>query len=918
MPFINRQLYEGGSTVHITNIPGNRPEAHNVSRNSQAPIMAAAGNVSPTEDFDEYGTELEPEARVWKTYVKVADKFDKEQVEGWNSSLDVTLIFAGLFTAICTAFVIESAKSLKEDPDETSARRLDQITRILLVIANVSNPESLNSTELAAPISPDPFSPRLVDVCINALWFFSLSLSAAVALLAMLAKEWCYLFMSDRIGDPWSQTKTRQQRWMGIEMWKMEELIMFLPSFIHLSFLSFGIGLCVFLGDLNWRVAILAIIVTLGSMTIYMLSTLLPLLQQHDTICPYSTSISRLIQRFQRRNERHKQDSEETNHVSRQARHDSERTSHIAVEALAWLIKTREDPKSTDTALQAIAGADSNDTDRKILRGCGADTMISRRLTSLDSYSTNYERVLALYTRAHSFFQPPTTSATPRKEASPSSEERGDDTPNPELQESSGAQLQQESNRNQELPKKILRLRKIINEQIDAYVTPRSTRDNIRALWIGRTAASHCLKSLDQGVQPQTEELYDSAIDLLERYRSRDVYLNPQEVQFLMTGIAMLLYFLLVDCTPDAGAQYVVELVRKADTAKSNQEQLRLKYLSLPMVVYALSRHDYPVWPDTSSYHLRSRAQRAVDVVAYYVSQPTPSRLNEVSSTMINLGLLELLADPDIYKLNDGDIKTISEAFDSSAREAPIYTLPSISNTDIYSRSLKGIIKLISKEHHNLLDDDTQDVAIACLTILNRIPVVQWTVNSSFEQVYAFVIECVLKIPPSGPESYGQNTALDLMQKFHDRNDLVRAQNPMPDLAQWLNRREIFTKLKEAAEMQATSNDPNFVTKLFATGQAWVLIDFAVKSKTTDQDGWRSCLSFFVQDENLWDSSDPTILRFEDQRTTLANQYRGMWGDRSTHCHKYLKSLYESLALAGPEHGNLLLANTPQSFGTEK
>lgn len=35
-------------------------------------------------DYDEYGAELEPEARVWKTYVREADRFDAEKVEEWN------------------------------------------------------------------------------------------------------------------------------------------------------------------------------------------------------------------------------------------------------------------------------------------------------------------------------------------------------------------------------------------------------------------------------------------------------------------------------------------------------------------------------------------------------------------------------------------------------------------------------------------------------------------------------------------------------------------------------------------------------------------------------------------------------------------------------------------------------------------
>lgn len=43
--------------------------------------------------FDDYGTEMDKDAGVWKAYVVEADRVDKEMVQGWNKSLDVLLIF---------------------------------------------------------------------------------------------------------------------------------------------------------------------------------------------------------------------------------------------------------------------------------------------------------------------------------------------------------------------------------------------------------------------------------------------------------------------------------------------------------------------------------------------------------------------------------------------------------------------------------------------------------------------------------------------------------------------------------------------------------------------------------------------------------------------------------------------------------
>ncbi|KAF8594730.1 hypothetical protein BDV93DRAFT_131735 [Ceratobasidium sp. AG-I] len=46
------------------------------------PSASAAPKIK--EEFDEYGAELGRDARFWRTYVKEADQWDAELVEGWN------------------------------------------------------------------------------------------------------------------------------------------------------------------------------------------------------------------------------------------------------------------------------------------------------------------------------------------------------------------------------------------------------------------------------------------------------------------------------------------------------------------------------------------------------------------------------------------------------------------------------------------------------------------------------------------------------------------------------------------------------------------------------------------------------------------------------------------------------------------
>ncbi|CAE6478818.1 unnamed protein product [Rhizoctonia solani] len=290
------------------------------------------------QEFDEKGKELGPDAQVWKTYVREADHVDEELVDGWNKSMDVILIFAALFSAISTAFVIESYKNLKPDPAEISSQTLLTISQTLLLIANGSQP---SITSPAPEIDAPPFQASVKAVCVNVLWFLSLSLSVAVSLISMLAKEWCLEYMAGRTGPPGAQARRRQQRWDGLVKWRMRELIMMLPSLIHLSLLLFAIGLCVFLWEIHYGVAIPVVIVTAFAASAYFACTLVPFLYAY---CPYGTVLSRLAKQFMSNNAQ----PGRSNVIQDQ----------VTANALNWMIVNCETPRSVDIALQSLAAAD--------------------------------------------------------------------------------------------------------------------------------------------------------------------------------------------------------------------------------------------------------------------------------------------------------------------------------------------------------------------------------------------------------------------------------------------------------------------------------------------------------------------------------------------------------------------------------
>ncbi|PVF97758.1 hypothetical protein CPB86DRAFT_734360, partial [Serendipita vermifera] len=60
------------------------------------------------------------ETTVWEIYNHKALEVDREMIKDWNDSLNTLLIFTALYSAVLTAFIIESMKLLEEDPAETT------------------------------------------------------------------------------------------------------------------------------------------------------------------------------------------------------------------------------------------------------------------------------------------------------------------------------------------------------------------------------------------------------------------------------------------------------------------------------------------------------------------------------------------------------------------------------------------------------------------------------------------------------------------------------------------------------------------------------------------------------------------------------------------------------------------------------
>ncbi|KAK0457184.1 uncharacterized protein EV420DRAFT_1221148, partial [Desarmillaria tabescens] len=187
--------------------------------------------------------ETAPTARVWRTYIDESQKFDADRVGDWRDTVDVLLVFAGLFSAVVSAFVVQFSQNLQPDYSQISAYLLFELVSIQQAISN--------GTSVNLPLSfLDPtakFTPATSIAWVNGLWFASLALSLSAALVSVLVKQWLHHYMILPSGTPQERSHVRQYRYMGLRKWQVPLIIGLLPMLMHLALAFFFIGLVVFL-----------------------------------------------------------------------------------------------------------------------------------------------------------------------------------------------------------------------------------------------------------------------------------------------------------------------------------------------------------------------------------------------------------------------------------------------------------------------------------------------------------------------------------------------------------------------------------------------------------------------------------------------------------------------------------------------
>ncbi|THG99275.1 hypothetical protein EW026_g3043 [Hermanssonia centrifuga] len=222
----------------------------------------------------------------WSEMAQTVKEVDDGKIRDCKEDIDTLLVFAGLFSAIMTAFLIESYQLLLPSDTTTTIDLLKQISSQTHSYT-ISN-SSLNSTVLPLSDSTEPFEPPLSAIRINVLWFASLIFSLVSASFGILVKQWLREYLAVDNTSPLARLRVRQFRYPGLADWKVFEIAAVLPLLLQLSLGLFLLGLCIFTWSIHPTVGKTSTPIIAGWAFLFAAVTFAPVFSAR---CPYKTTL---------------------------------------------------------------------------------------------------------------------------------------------------------------------------------------------------------------------------------------------------------------------------------------------------------------------------------------------------------------------------------------------------------------------------------------------------------------------------------------------------------------------------------------------------------------------------------------------------------------------------------------------------
>lgn len=239
----------------------------------------------------------------WAGMAHTFRTMDEEKIRDCKEDIDTLLVFvrtilrafcprltqhilqAGLFSAVLTAFLVESYNTLSPDKTDTVIALLAQIasrTNSYTSDSNIPNSAVPSSTSILPSFEPTASSLR-----VNTLWFTSLNLSLITASFGIMVKQWLRSYLAMPYISPQARLRARRFRFSGFDKWKVFEIAAMLPLLLQLALGLFLVGLCFFTWSVHPNIGKTSVPLVAGWAFLFSMAVVAPAFSAR---CPYKTA----------------------------------------------------------------------------------------------------------------------------------------------------------------------------------------------------------------------------------------------------------------------------------------------------------------------------------------------------------------------------------------------------------------------------------------------------------------------------------------------------------------------------------------------------------------------------------------------------------------------------------------------------
>ncbi|KAJ3557306.1 hypothetical protein NM688_g1540 [Phlebia brevispora] len=255
----------------------------------QLSSVQPATTQSKEEDEDEeIERKLREKEEAWETVVDTLKERERGTTDSWKDELNNLLIFAGLFSAIVTAFTIVSLAWLQQDPGDATNIFLAYFS--LQFSSFVVAPGHVNSSSPALPLQnvTSSFVPPPYAIPVNALWVLSLTLSLISAFFAIAVQQWLRQLQLPPGISLQKAAQLLSLRFDGMMAWQVPGVIALLPLLLQIAVVLFLAGLFTLFRALNDTITILFGVSASFALGIFLFMTFSPLVSAR---CPYKSPL---------------------------------------------------------------------------------------------------------------------------------------------------------------------------------------------------------------------------------------------------------------------------------------------------------------------------------------------------------------------------------------------------------------------------------------------------------------------------------------------------------------------------------------------------------------------------------------------------------------------------------------------------